>query len=96
MESQQYDHGFDSETGHYLPRTMRTASRDPIPNRQQINRDYKERTGRDWQIDCQDQQGQMWSLFTPSRLPYSVVSSSFQASVRENRVESIFPLVIDF
>lgn len=72
------DPGFDPKTGRYLPRTFRTATRDPIPQRQTFEPE--------WADKSQNQSAPLWSLYTPSKLSFSLVSASFQGAVRQGRV----------
>ncbi len=69
------DPGFDTARGRYLPRTLRTAPRDPIPQKQRFDPQ--------WAIQCQDQAAPLWNLKTPSGLNFSLVSASFQGAVRQ-------------
>lgn len=72
------DPGFDTARGRYLPRTLRTAPRDPIPQKQHFDPQ--------WAIQCQDQAAPLWNLKTPSGLNFSLVSASFQGSIRQSRI----------
>lgn len=72
------DPGFDKNRGRYLPRTMRTAARDPIPQKQNLDPQ--------WAVQCQDQAAPLWGLKTPSGLNFSLVSASFQGAIRQGRI----------
>lgn len=63
---------------HYRPLTLRTAPRDPIPDRAQLDPN--------WTVACQNQAAPIWNLVTPSGLPYGLVSASFQGAVRQGAV----------
>lgn len=74
------DAAFDGQ--HYLPWTLRTTPRDPIPDKNQLDPN--------WAVHCQDQKEPLWSLKTPSGLPFSLVSSCMQGSLRQSKIlESI-------
>jgi len=73
------DIGFSG--GHYRPWTLRTAPRDPIPDRNQL--------GPGWQLECQNQAAPIWNLITPSGLSYGLVSASFQGAVRQCSMEAV-------
>lgn len=64
--------------GHYLPRTMRTAPRDPIPDRRTFP------VG--WQQKIETQAAPLWGLITPSSYDFSLISAAYQGSVRQARV----------
>lgn len=67
---------------HYAAVTMRTAPRDYVPDKKQLDPN--------WQIQCQQQAAPIWNLVTPSGLNFSLVSSSLQGAIRQGRVlESI-------
>jgi hypothetical protein len=77
---QDQDVAFDGH--HYLPWSLRTTPRDPIPDKSQL--------AADWVLHCQDQKEPLWSLKTPSGLPYGLVSSCMQGSLRQSKIlESI-------
>lgn len=71
------DVGFDPARGRYLPRTMRTAVRDPIPQKSDFP---------DWALQGPNQTAPLWGLFTPSKLNFYTVSASFQGAIRQGRV----------
>lgn len=74
------DRGFDGQ--HYLPWTLRTTPRDPVPDKNQL--------GPEWAVKCQDQDAPIWNLKTPSGLPFGLVSSCMQGAIRQGRIlESI-------
>lgn len=64
--------------GHYLPRTLRTAQRDPVPNRASFPSDWKEK--------IESQAAPIWGLVTPSGLNFSLVSAAYQGAVRSAAV----------
>jgi len=64
--------------GCYLPVTLTTARRDPIPDKAQL--------GDQWAHDCQQQAAPLWNLITPSGINFSVASSAFQGAVRQGKV----------
>jgi hypothetical protein len=70
------DVAFDGQ--HYLPWTLRTTPRDPIPDKKSLDPN--------WAVQCQNQEAPIWNLRTPSGLPYSLVSSSMQASIRQGKI----------
>lgn len=81
------DPNFDRQAGHYLPRTMRTAGRDPIPLRQSFSNQ--------WHIDCQDQAAPIWGLVSPSQIPYGLVSALMQGAIRQGRILESLCLVLE-
>lgn len=72
------DPGFDASTGHYYPVTLKTAGRDPIPDRSQFDEN--------WKVACQSQAAPIWNLLTPSRLNFGLVSASMQGAVRQGLI----------
>jgi hypothetical protein len=66
---------FDPKTNHYLELIMRNAPRDTLPHKPE-----------NWKQDRLSQNNPIHSLFTYNHFPYSVASSSFQASIRQSRV----------
>lgn len=61
--------------GHYLPVTMRNAPRSELPLKPE-----------GWAAACQSQAAPIWNLKTASYFPFSIVSSSYQGSIRQGRV----------
>ena len=70
---------FDPVTGHYLEVTMNNAPRDRLPHKPE-----------NWLDNRLCQNNPIHSLFTYNHFPYSIASSSFQASIRQSRpIEAI-------
>lgn len=72
------DPTFDYQKGHYVSLTLRSANRSPIPQ--------KETFDPSWAVSCESQSAPVWSLMSPSKIPFSLVSSSLQGSIRGSMI----------